>query len=102
MQRNNIFKGLRYIPYNYGEWDKTKEYPPLSVVQFEGNSYTSNWFIPADVDIHNTKYWTQSANYNQQFENLRETFNNTSSEIVKKFNEFKNNILNIEGAELIC
>lgn len=86
---NNTYKGFRYVPKNEGDWSKERSYESLTVVQYQGNSYTSNICVPKGIEITDTKFWTQTANYNQQFENLRDTFNATTSETIKELNDFK-------------
>lgn len=53
------------------EWSNTKEYEPLTVVTYEGNSYTSRKFVPKGIDITNEMYWTLTSNYNAQVEQYR-------------------------------
>ena len=62
------YKGLRYVPINKGDWDNTKntEYESLTVVQYEGTSYTSNKIVPIGIDIKNEIFWTVTGDYNEQ------------------------------------
>lgn len=53
------------------DWDKTKTYEPLTIVYYQGNSYTSRQSVPAGVDITNTTYWALTGNYNAQIEQYR-------------------------------
>lgn len=53
------------------DWDKTKAYEPLTIVYYQGNSYTSRQSVPAGVDITNTTYWALTGNYNAQIEQYR-------------------------------
>lgn len=73
--------GARYVPLFADplEWDATKTYEPLTVVLYQGNSYTSRQAVPANIPISNTTYWAQTGNYNAQVEQYRaevETFDN--------------------------
>lgn len=86
---SNIYKGFRYVPKNEGDWNKNKSYEALTVVQYQGNSYTSKICVPIGIEITDNKFWVQTANYNQQFETLRDTFNTTTSETIKALNDFK-------------
>ncbi len=69
--------GARYIPVfgRPGEssiaWDNTAPYEPLTIVTYQGNSYTSRQYVPTGVDILNTAYWVETANYNSQVEAYR-------------------------------
>lgn len=65
------FIGARYVPIIVGEWDKTRTYEPLMVVTYQGASYTSRQYVPADIEITNENYWVLSANYNAQVEAYR-------------------------------
>lgn len=53
------------------DWDNTKTYEPLTIVYYQGNSYTSRQSVPAGVDITNTTYWALTGNYNAQIEQYR-------------------------------
>lgn len=64
--------GARYVPLVDGEWDNTKSYEPLTVVYYNGNSYTSRQYVPTGIDISNTDYWAQTGNYNAQIEAYRQ------------------------------
>jgi hypothetical protein len=62
----NIYVGKRYIPKQCGDWNNGNDYESLSVVLWQGASYTSKQDVPRGVDIGNTKYWVRSADYNAQ------------------------------------
>lgn len=63
--------GARYVPLFMGEWDNTSTYEPLSIVQYQGNSYTSRQYVPTGIEITNTAYWAETGNYNAQVEQYR-------------------------------
>ena len=63
--------GARYVPLFMGNWDNTSTYEPLSIVSYQGNSYTSRQAVPVGIDIANTTYWAQTGNYNAQIEQYR-------------------------------
>ena len=88
--RYNTYIGARYIPLFCGDWDNTLEYEPLSIVSYEGNSYTSRTFVPAGVAITNTDYWFVSGNYNQQVESYRR-------EVVQYKEDLEEDMSNIEA-----
>lgn len=67
----NTYVGARYVPIYDGEWSSRKNYEPLVVVQYHGNSYTSKTYVPAGVNPTNENYWAQSGNYNAQVEEYR-------------------------------
>ena len=69
--------GARYVPI-FGrkdedsiQWDNTKPYEPLTVVLYQGNSYTSRQYVPAGIDITNQEFWANTGNYNAQVEAYR-------------------------------
>lgn len=70
--------GARYVPI-FGrkgetsiEWDNSAPYEPLTIVLYEGNSYTSRQFVPAGVAITNNAYWAETGNFNAQIEQYRQ------------------------------
>lgn len=65
--------GARYVPLFAEpiEWDKTKQYEPLTIVSANGNSYTSRQFVPSGIEITNDAFWAMTGNYNAQIEQYR-------------------------------
>lgn len=74
--RKNTYIGARYVPVFANtpgsEWDNSIQYDPLTIVIYQGNSYTSKTFVPVGVDINNTTYWANTGNYNAQVEVYRQ------------------------------
>lgn len=68
------YVGARYVPVFADplEWSDQREYEPLTIVTYQGNSYTSMQSVPVGVDINNTAYWVQTGNYNAQIEAYRQ------------------------------
>lgn len=68
------YVGARYVPVFADplEWSDQREYEPLTIVTYQGNSYTSMQSVPVGVDISNTAYWAQTGNYNAQIEAYRQ------------------------------
>ena len=66
--------GARYVPLFADpiQWDSTKEYEPLTIVLYEGNSYTSRQAVPIGVTITNEQFWVETGNYNAQVEAYRQ------------------------------
>ena len=70
--------GSRYVPMfgrkgeSSTEWDNTAPYEPLTVVTYQGNSYTSRQYVPVGIPISNTDFWVQTGNYNSQIEAYRQ------------------------------
>ena len=65
--------GARYVPLFAEpiEWDKTKQYEPLTIVTANGNSYTSRQFVPTGIEITNGAFWALTGNFNAQIEQYR-------------------------------
>ena len=72
----NKYVGHRYVPKLDGEWDKSKSYESLTIVQYQGASYTSRQNVPVGVEITNDKFWVVTGNYNAQFESYRQDIRN--------------------------
>lgn len=66
--------GARYVPVfaNPLEWSDTREYEPLTIVTYQGNSYTSMQYVPTGIEIANTSFWALTGNYNAQIEAYRQ------------------------------
>ena len=64
--------GARYVPLFIGEWDDSVSYEPLSIVIYQGDSYTSRQYVPIGIDIDNETYWACTGNYNAQVEQYRQ------------------------------
>src|SRR5699024_2943233 len=84
----NVYVGHRYKPKMFGEWDKTKLYEPLSIVQYQGNSFTSRQYVPVGIEITNEEFWASTGNYNAQVEQYRQDVVNLGNDI----NNFNNEI----------
>lgn len=73
--KKNTYIGARYVPKFSdtpgSEWDNSIHYEPLTIVLYQGNSYTSKTFVPVGVDINNSTYWAETGNYNSQMEMYR-------------------------------
>lgn len=67
------YVGARYVPLFADPltWDITKTYEPLTIVYYQGNSFTSRQAVPAGIDITNDDYWALTGNYNAQIEQYR-------------------------------
>ena len=64
--------GARYVPI-FGrkgetsiEWDNTAPYEPLTIVLYQGNSYTSRQYVPSGIDITKLDFWAPTGTYNAQ------------------------------------
>lgn len=82
MENRNVYKGHRYVPKIMGVWDQLKSYEGLSIVTWEGTSYTSKKRVPEGVEITNEDYWVVTGNYNAQVENYRQDVVDYRNEVV--------------------
>ena len=82
----NVYVGHRYVPKIMGDWDNTQIYEPLSIVQYQGNSFTSRQFVPSGVELTNEEYWVSTGNYNAQIEQYRQDVVNLTND-VNNFND---------------
>ena len=81
----NVYIGARYVPKLDGNWSSEKEYEPLTIVSYQGNSYTSKTFVPAGTLPTDSDYWALTGNYNAQIEQYRqevETLQNNVNDII--------------------
>ena len=69
----NVYVGARYVPKIMGAWEKNKSYEALSVVTYEGNSYTSKGVVPANTEITNENFWVCTGDYNAQVEAYKQS-----------------------------
>lgn len=72
------YVGARYVPI-FGRknetsiaWDNSGAYEPLTIVLYNGDSYTSKRYVPAGIDITDTNYWVITGRYNAQVEQYRQ------------------------------
>ena len=77
----NVYVGHRYVPKIFGEWDNTKIYEPLSIVQYQGNSFTSRQYVPIGVELTNEEFWASTGNYNAQVEQYRQDVRNLENDV---------------------
>ena len=66
--------GMRYVPIiaDPVEWDSARSYESLTIVTYQGNSYTSRRPVPASIPITDGRYWALTGNYNAQIELYRQ------------------------------
>ena len=77
---NRQYIGARYVPKFYENSDHTNEwrsgvaYEALTIVTYNGNSYTSKIPVPASIGnpSSNPSYWASTGIYSQQVESLRQ------------------------------
>ena len=82
------YVGARYVPLfaNPAQWSSEREYEPLTIVLYQGNSFTSMQYVPVGIDIANEEFWAQTGNYNAQIEQYR----NEVREYTKKIATLEN------------
>ena len=67
---NNVYIGMRYVPIFDGDWNNTKSYEPLTIVQYGNNTYTSKRPVPVGTLPTDTDYWALTGDYNGQISAL--------------------------------
>lgn len=85
--------GARYVPKFYENSDGTSEwrsgviYEPLTIVTWNGNSYTSKRAVPAEIGDPslNPGYWVATGNYNQQIDAILEAMQTLQGELNKGY-----------------
>lgn len=77
------YVGARYVPLFAEplEWSDTREYEPLTIVLYNGNSYTSRQYVPTGIEITNSEYWALTGNFNAQVEAYRQEVSQWSGKI---------------------
>ena len=84
--------GARYVPLFMGQWNDENAYEPLSIVEYQGNSYTSRQAVPIGIEITNTLYWALTGNYNAQIEQYRQQVAN----YVQDVDGYRQDVINFE------
>lgn len=54
------------------QWDDTRQYEHLTVVQYQGATYVSKQPVPVGIPITDTNYWLLWADFNAQIEQYRQ------------------------------
>ena len=91
----NVYVGHRYGPVlDDTGWDNTKEYEPLTIIQYQGDSYVSRTYVPKGIDINNKDYWysigvynAQVASYRQRVDDVEAGFNTIKTNVTENTNE---------------
>lgn len=67
------YTGARYVPLFADpiEWDNKRAFDPLTIVLYQGNSFTTRQYTPTGIDISNEEFWVETGNYNAQIEAYR-------------------------------
>lgn len=90
--------GARYVPIIFGDWEAGRTYEPLSVVTYNGASFTSKRAVPAGTVPTNTNYWAITGNYNAQVESYRQQMLNDLNHLREQIAE-ANEEYNTEASE---
>lgn len=93
--------GARYVPLfaNPLEWSNQREYEPLTIVVWQGNSYTSTQYVPTGIDIGNTEFWALTGNYNAQVEGYRQEVQHYVEEVQGYSDQIENANTNANEAK---
>lgn len=79
----NTYIGARYVPVFADpiEWSENTKYEPLTIVTYNGNSYTSRTFPPVGTVPTNETYWAMTGNYNAQIEQYKQETQEVKEEL---------------------
>ena len=104
MKANNVYVGNRYVPVftDPVNWDNIREYEPLTIVTYQGASYTSRKTVPAGIDISNTDYWALTGNYNAQVEQYRQQTAGVANSLASEIATRASADYMIKGGDLLC
>ena len=83
----NRYVGARYVPVFDEDWDNTKAYDPLTIVSYQGDSYTSRGYVPVGTAITNTTYWAKTGNFNQQVAHVSDRVDRVEDDVRDLQNE---------------
>lgn len=98
------YVGARYVPLFADpiEWNDKRTYEPLTIVEHEGNSYTSRQFVPLGIDISNEDFWALTGNYNAQVEQYRQEVLAFDGRITKNANDIAKNANDIAAVKTVA
>lgn len=90
--------GARYVPLIFGDWLANTTYEPLTIVLYNGSSYTSKKVVPPNVGApdSNPTYWANTGNFNAQVEALRIQVQHLAEEVGGEVER----ISNLENSEI--
>lgn len=85
--------GARYVPKFYensdgtAAWRSGVAYEPLTIVTYNGNSYTSKKLVPSTVGdpSSNPSYWAATGIFNEQLESIRQELEETEARVDETF-----------------
>lgn len=95
------YVGARYVPLFADpiEWNDKRTYEPLTIVEHEGNSYTSRQFVPLGIAISNEDFWALTGNYNAQVEQYRQEVLKFDGRIAKNAKDIAKNANDIAAVK---
>lgn len=98
------YVGARYVPLFADpiEWNDKRTYEPLTIVEHEGNSYTSRQFVPLGIAISNEDFWALTGNYNAQVEQYRQEVLAFDGRITKNTNDIAKNTNDIAAVKTVA
>lgn len=88
----NRYIGMRYVPKIIGQHDPQIAYEALSIVTYNGNSYTSKQNVPPGTEITNTDYWVVTGNYNAQVEQYRSEVVNAVATVTEGMSNLESSV----------
>lgn len=88
------YVGARYVPKfaDPVEWNLESAYEPLTIVTFQGSTYTSKMAVPKNTSINDTQYWAKTADYNAQTSALAEQVTQYQTQVTELSGTVSDNI----------
>ena len=95
------YVGARYVPLFAEplEWNKINAYEPLTIVLYQGNSYTSRQYVPVGVELTNESFWVETGNYNAQVEQYRKEVKALDGRVTANVDAIANEVIRATAAE---
>lgn len=101
--------GARYVPTFYensagtSEWRSGVSYEPLTIVTWNGNSYTSKKTVPAEIGdpSANPTYWAPTGLYNAQVEEIRQRMEEIYTEVEGQLDDFQEELDSFVQTEVV-
>lgn len=101
--------GARYVPKFYENSDGTAAwragviYEPLTIVTYNGNSYTSKKAVPAEIGdpSANSAYWVPTGLYSAQVEEIRQRMEEIYTEVEGQLDDFQEELDSFVQTEVV-
>lgn len=95
MSRTIIYKGDRYSPQfaDPVQWDNKTAYEKLTMVTWNGDTYTSRQDVPAGTALTDDRYWVRTGAFSEQVEQYR----GEVAELKTRVNNLEKQVQSLKG-----